>query len=165
MMLDADATFWVETAQRVVPFLGRPVGSRSLVRESRNMTRAFVSTLAACLTAAVFNPAEAAGNKVRVPDQFDGSWTITAVTKDGPCAASTSYRVQIKGGDASIPDPEVTIDGGVSKRGSVQATITKGASRAPINGNLSRKGSGSGTWRTSGGLVECSGSWSARRAG
>ncbi|MET0527343.1 MAG: heme utilization protein, partial [Microvirga sp.] len=60
---------------------------------------------------------------------------------------------------------EIDIDGGVSANGSVQATITKGSSKVPIAGSLNTKGSGSGTWRTSGGLVECSGGWSAQRAG
>lgn len=129
------------------------------------MVHRLVSTLAVGLTAITIVSAEAAGGKVQVPDQFDGSWTITASTKDGPCAASTSYQVQIKNGDAAIPDPDVTIDGGVSGSGSVQATITKGSNKVPISGSLDLGGSGSGTWHTSGGLVTCSGSWSAKRVG
>jgi hypothetical protein len=100
-----------------------------------------------------------------VPNRYDGSWTIVATTAEGPCSASTSYRVEIKDSDASIPGEEVDIDGGVSASGGVQATITKGSNKVPITGSLTAKGSGSGTWRTSGGLVECSGSWSAKRAG
>ncbi|MCJ2064351.1 heme utilization protein [Methylobacterium sp. J-088] len=103
--------------------------------------------------------------KVRVPNQYDGSWTIVATTVDGPCSANTSYHVQIKDSDASIPGQEVNIDGGVSTGGAVQATITSGANKVPIAGSLTAKGGGSGTWRTSDGLVECSGSWIARRAG
>jgi hypothetical protein len=118
--------------------------------------------LAACLSAGAFLPADAATKKVRVPNQYDGSWTVVATTKEGPCSASTSYQVQIKDSDASIPG-EVDIDGGVSANGSVQATITKGSNKVPISGSLDLKGSGRGIWRTSGGLVECSGSWSAKR--
>jgi hypothetical protein len=103
--------------------------------------------------------------KVRIPDQYDGSWTIIAVTAQGPCSANTSYYVQIKNSAASIPGDEIDIDGGVSAGGAVKATITKGANRVPIAGSLSTNGSGSGTWRTSGGLIECSGSWNAKRAG
>ncbi|MCJ2070002.1 hypothetical protein MKK75_14555 [Methylobacterium sp. J-030] len=73
--------------------------------------------------------------------------------------------MQIKDSDASIPGQEVDIDGGVSAGGTVQATITSGANKVPISGNLDAKGGGSGTWRTSGGLVECSGSWNAKRSG
>ncbi|MCJ2051917.1 heme utilization protein [Methylobacterium sp. J-070] len=121
--------------------------------------------ITASLTAGALSPANAATRKVRVPNKYDGSWTIVANTAEGPCAASTSYRVQIKDSDASIPGEEVNIDGGVSAGGAVQATITSGSNKVPIAGSLTAKGSGNGTWRTSGGLVECSGSWSAKRAG
>ncbi|MET3415206.1 hypothetical protein SAMN02799625_06083 [Methylobacterium sp. UNC300MFChir4.1] len=128
------------------------------------MARTPTLILAACLTAGAFHPADAATKKVQVPNQFDGSWTIVATTTEGPCSASTSYNVQIKDSDASIPGEEVDIDGGVSAAGAVQATITQGSNKVPIAGSLTAKGSGSGTWRTSGGLVECSGSWSAKRS-
>ncbi|MCJ2063592.1 heme utilization protein [Methylobacterium sp. J-088] len=128
------------------------------------MTRLPVSILAAGLWACALCPADAATKKVRVPNQFDGPWSIVATAAEGPCSASTTYQVQIKDSDASIPG-EVDIDGGVSASGSVQATITQGSNKVPISGRLDAKGSGSGTWHTSGGLVECSGSWSAKRAG
>ena len=114
---------------------------------------------------ATLYPADAVTRKVRVPDQYDGTWTIVATTAQGPCSANTSYHVQIKDSDASIPGEEMDIDGGVSAGGAVQATITKGSNKVPIAGSLTAKGSGNGRWRTSGGLVECSGSWSAKRAG
>lgn len=127
------------------------------------MARTSLLILAAVLTASALSPVHAATKTVRVPNQYDGSWTIVATTAEGPCSASISYQVQIKDSDASIPG-EVDIDGGVSASGSVQATITQGSNKVPISGSLDPKGSGSGTWRTSGGLVECSGSWSAKRA-
>lgn len=129
------------------------------------VTRTPVLILAAGLTAGALCPAGAATKKVRVPTQYDGSWTIVATTAQGPCSASTSYHVQIKNSDASIPGEEIDIDGGVSVSGAVQATITTGANKVPISGSLDAKGAGSGTWHTSGGLVECTGSWSAKRAG
>ncbi len=127
------------------------------------MARTSLLILAAVLTASALSPVHAATKTVRVPNQYDGSWTIVATTAEGPCSASISYQVQIKDSDASIPG-EVDIDGGVSASGSVQATITQGSNKVPISGSLDPKGSGSGTWRTSGGLVECSGRWSAKRA-
>lgn len=108
------------------------------------------------------HPAYAATKKIQIPDQYDGSWSITAVTREGPCAPSTSYQVQIKNSDASIPG-DVNIDGGVSASGSVQATIIQGSNKVPITGTLDAKGSGDGTWRTEGGLITCKGSWSARK--
>ena len=129
------------------------------------MTRIPVWILAAGLLACLLNPADAATKKVRIPNQYDGSWTIVAATAQGPCSESTSYQVNIKGSDASIPGDEIDLDGGVSASGTVRATITKGTNKVPIAGSLNAQGSGSGTWRTSGGLVECNGSWSARRSG
>lgn len=129
------------------------------------MARIPLSILTTGLVLGALCPAGAATKKVRVPNQFDGSWTIVATTAEGPCSASTSYHVQIKDSDASIPGEDVDIDGGVSAGGVVQATITSGSNKVPIAGSLTAIGSGSGTWRTSGSLVECSGSWSAKRAG
>lgn len=135
------------------------------MRESRDTVRPLVPIFVACLTMSLCGSVEAAGEKVRIPNQFDGSWTITAVTKDGSCAASTNYQIEIKNGDVAIPDPDIGIDGGVSGSGGVQATINRGSNKAPISGSLDPNGSGSGTWHTSGGLLTCSGSWSAKRTG
>ena len=138
-----------ETLRPAPPYPWFPAFPRPPSREKRLMSRI----------------SEAARKKVRVPDRFDGSWTITAVTEEGPCPASTRYQVQIKDSDASIPGDEIDVDGGVSQGGTVQATIVKGANRVPIAGTLDAAGSGSGTWRTTGGIVGCSGRWSARRSG
>jgi hypothetical protein len=117
------------------------------------------------MLAGILGPVHAATKKVRIPNQYDGSWTISATTDQGPCAANTSYRVQITNRSASIPSGEIDIEGGVSTSGAVQATIIKDSNRVAISGCLAFKGTGAGTWRTSGGLVDCAGSWSAQRAG
>ena len=129
------------------------------------MTRLSVSTLTIGLMAVALAPADAGTAKVLMPNHHDGSWTIVATTAEGPCPASTSYQVHIENSDASIPSHDIDIDGGVSASGAVQATIIKGTTKVPITGTLDTKGSGSGTWRTSGGVIECSGRWSAKRAG
>lgn len=129
------------------------------------MTRILITITTAALILGAQATADAGTRKVRVPAQFDGSWTIMAMTADGPCSASTSYQVEIRGGAASTPGNEMDIAGGVSAGGTVQATITKGSNIVPISGRLRSQGVGSGTWRTSGGLVDCSGRWNARRAG
>lgn len=121
---------------------------------------ALIPTLAATLA-----PAEAETRKVQVPNRYDGTWQIVATTTVGPCAASASYQVLFKDGEATIPGQSVDIEGGVSAGGAVQATIIQGSSRAPIAGSLDAGGSGAGTWRTTGGLVACSGNWRAKRAG
>lgn len=129
------------------------------------MSRTAYSVLVLPLLVAAVDPVGAATRKVRVPNRYDGEWSIVATTATGPCSPSTSYQVQIKDSDASIPDQDVGIDGGVSSGGAVKATITRGSNKVPITGSLDSKGSGSGTWRTLGGLAECNGSWSAQRKG
>jgi len=124
-----------------------------------------VSILASSLLAGLLCPVHAATKKVQVPNQYDGSWTIAAATAEGPCSASTSYRVQITNRSASIPAGEIEIEGGVATSGIVRATITKASNKVAITGRLDTRGNGSGTWRTSGGLLDCAGSWTAKRAG
>lgn len=130
------------------------------------MIRSFTLLFSSVLLVAALGQADAARKKrVEVPDRFDGSWNIVARSTSGPCAQSSNYSVSIRRGDASVPGREIDIDGGVSAGGAVQATIIQGSNKVPITGNLYPNGSGSGTWRTSGGLVECSGSWSAKKNG
>ncbi|MCJ2040394.1 hypothetical protein MKK55_15785 [Methylobacterium sp. J-059] len=58
--------------------------------------------------------------------------------------------MQIKDSDASVPGDKIEV-GGVSQSGTVQATIIEAANnRVPIAGTLDTKGSGSGTWHTTG---------------
>lgn len=70
--------------------------------------------------------------------------------------------MRIKDGGASIPGDGIEIDGGVSAGGAVRATIVERSIRVPITGRLDPKGTGSGTWRSTGdSLFTCSGSWNA----
>lgn len=129
------------------------------------MARPPASVLAAALSIGALCPASAATKRVHVPDRYDGAWSITAITIEGPCSPSTTYHVQIKDNDTSIPAEDIDIDGNVTSSGGVTATITKGSVKVPITGSLDLKGIGSGTWQTMGGLVACTGSWSAKRSG
>ena len=118
--------------------------------------------MAAGLMVSTLGTADAARQKVQVPNKYDGSWSITATTQEGACAPSTNYQVKIENSDASIPG-DVSINGGVSSDGTVQATIIQGANRVPITGHLDPKGSGSGAWHTDSGLFTCRGNWIARK--
>lgn len=118
------------------------------------------------LAALSSGPARAASQSVKVPDRYDGDWSIEAATRSGPCAASSRYEVRIHDSDVSYPGGAVAIDGGVSDSGDVRATIVRGSVRVPITGSLDAGGTGRGTWHSTGSdLFACSGSWSARRGG
>lgn len=125
-------------------------------------TAVIAATLAATLAA---GPADAAKRKVAVPHRYDGRWSIEVVTQDGPCDRAYRYGVQIERGEASYAGGEFAISGRVSASGGVRAVISRGSDRAQVSGQLARSGTGSGTWQTAGGLISCSGSWSAVRRG
>ena len=127
------------------------------------MTRNPVSILTAVLLAGTLHPAAAATSRAHVPDEYDGSWNIKAVTSDGSCAAVMTYHVQVKDDVVLIDGHEVEVDGNITSSGGVVATITKASIKIPVIGSLDAKGTGSGTWQTIGGSAACTGTWSAQR--
>jgi hypothetical protein len=129
------------------------------------MTHISASILAAILLAATLHPAAAATSRAHVPDQYDGSWDIKAVTSDGSCSAAMTYHVQIKDDVVLIAGHEIDVDGNVTSSGGVVATITKGSTKVPIIGSLDPTGTGTGTWQTIGSSAACTGTWSAKRSG
>jgi hypothetical protein len=112
------------------------------------------ATLAATL---VVVPASNAENS------FDGDWSISFVTKSGPCQQSYSgmgrvidHVIYFTGGGA--------FSGSVAPSGSVNMRFSVGPSHAVGVGELSSD-SGKGTWHAD--VTEvgiCSGVWSAQRS-
>ncbi len=92
---------------------------------------------------------------------FDGLWSVTIVTRSGPCDASYRYGVLIRGGLVSYSGVAgVSVAGRVSSSGQVSVSVASGSQRAHGSGRLSH-GRGSGTWRGQGPSGACSGVWSA----
>jgi hypothetical protein len=93
---------------------------------------------------------------------FDGAWSISFVTKSGPCLQSYSSTGQIV--DRVIYFAGTgSFSGSVAPSGSVNMRFTVGPSRAVGVGELSSD-SGRGTWHAD--VTEvgiCSGVWSAQR--
>ena len=111
------------------------------------------ATLAATL---VVVPASNAENS------FDGDWSISFVTKSGPCQSYSSmgrvidHVIYFTGGGA--------FSGSVAPSGSVSMRFSVGPSHAVGVGELSSD-SGKGTWHAD--VTEvgiCSGVWSAQRS-
>jgi hypothetical protein len=93
---------------------------------------------------------------------FDGAWSISFVTKSGPCLQSYSGMGQIINRVIYFTGTG-SFSGSVAPSGSVNMQFTVGPSRAVGIGELSSD-SGRGTWRAD--VVEvgmCSGVWSAQR--
>jgi hypothetical protein len=92
---------------------------------------------------------------------FDGLWSVTIVTRSGPCDASYRYGVLIRGGLVSYAGGAgVSVAGRVSPSGQVSVSVAGGSQRAHGSGRLSH-GRGSGTWRGQGPTGACAGVWSA----
>ncbi|MDB5590312.1 MULTISPECIES: hypothetical protein [Methylobacteriaceae] len=128
------------------------------------MRRAALAVTTLALLGASIGAADAAKKKVKVPNRYDGTWSIEVVTLDGPCDRAYRYGVQIRRGEASYAGGEFNINGRVSQSGGVRAVISRGNDAADVVGRLGRQGTGSGTWSTTG-LISCSGRWNAERRG
>ena len=132
-----------------------------------------MSTSGAMLTTAVIvglfaavaaTPSDAAKQAVRRGGPFDGLWSVSIITRSGPCDASYRYPARIVGGRVTQADNDFSyqISGAVNASGGITVAVSKAGGSATGYGRLSGS-RGGGTWRTDGG--QCAGSWSAARRG
>jgi len=122
----------------------------------RRSTRGLILAGACLASAIVAVPASNAETS------FDGAWSISFVTKSGPCLQSYSGMGQIINRVIYFTGTG-SFSGSVAPGGSVNMQFTVGPSHAVGIGELSSD-SGRGTWRAD--VVEvgmCSGVWSAQR--
>ena len=104
----------------------------------------------------------AAPSAVAAP--FDGPWSVTVITRSGPCDPSYRYGIMVSGGRVGyMGGGSVSVSGRVTPKGAVSVTVASGGSRAHGTGRLSARGTGGGTWRGSGPSGACGGTWSASR--
>jgi hypothetical protein len=92
---------------------------------------------------------------------FDGSWSVTVVTRSGPCDPTYRYGVSISNGIVS-GGGGASVSGRVSNSGAVSVVVSSSIGSARGSGHLSRN-SGSGSWRGASSQGQCSGVWSASR--
>jgi hypothetical protein len=92
---------------------------------------------------------------------FDGSWSVTIVTRSGPCDPSYRYGVTISNGIVS-GGGAASVSGRVSNSGAVRVMVSSPVGSASGSGRLSRN-SGGGSWSGQGSQGRCSGSWHAAR--
>ena len=94
---------------------------------------------------------------------FDGPWSVTVVTRSGPCDPSYRYGVTISRGVVYYAGGgPVSLTGRVSSSGSVTVRVSSGPQYAVSSGRLSRS-TGGGSWRGQGPNGACAGVWSASR--
>lgn len=112
-----------------------------------------ISVLAVACTAAI--PAFAAG-------KYDGDWSVVITTSDGACRPSVRYGVQIQNGRVIAGNDQATVDGRVTRVGTVMVNVQAGGQWAEGSGRLGHV-SGSGIWQGQGSAGACSGTWVAQR--
>jgi hypothetical protein len=94
---------------------------------------------------------------------YDGLWSVSIFTKQGPCS-TYRYPARIVGGLMQQAEPDFTyqISGGVNSAGGIIVTVSSGGQSATGRGHLNRT-RGVGVWKAAGG--QCSGVWNADRRG
>ena len=94
---------------------------------------------------------------------FDGPWSVTVITRRGPCDAAYRYGIMVRGGAVTFfGGGPVSVSGRVSPSGQVSVSVSSASQNASGSGRLSNN-SGGGTWRGNGPTGTCSGVWSASR--
>jgi hypothetical protein len=123
------------------------------------MTGHLLRTSVLALTCVICLADTAAGRTV-----FDGSWSIVIYTRSGACDRAYRSGVQIRNGIIYSDAGGFSINGSVSAKGAVRASVSAGGQSANGSGRLSRN-SGGGVWRGQGNAGQCSGTWTAERLG
>jgi hypothetical protein len=127
---------------------------------------AIVTSIAvAVLLMATATPSDAARKHVYSRTRaFDGVWSVSIMTRNGPCAASYRYPAQISNGQVLQAESDFSyqISGVVTGNGQISVTVSSGGQSATGYGRVTRT-MGQGWWRTAGG--QCSGVWTASRRG
>ena len=97
-------------------------------------------------------------------DSFDGAWSISFITKSGPCLQSYAGTGQIVNHVIHFGGSGGSFSGSVAPSGTVSMRFSMGPSHAVGTGALSSD-YGSGTWSAD--VVEmgaCFGVWNAQRS-
>jgi hypothetical protein len=114
--------------------------------------------VAGLLVAIAATPSDAA----RRTRAFDGVWSVSIFTHDGPCAPSYRYPARIYNGLVVQAENDFSyqISGAVTSNGGISVTVSSGGQSATGYGRMTRT-RGAGWWRAAGG--QCSGTWNAQR--
>jgi hypothetical protein len=109
-------------------------------------------------------PSDAAPKHASRTRAFDGLWSVSIFTQDGPCSASYRYPARIIDGQVLQAENDFSyqISGVVLGNGGITVTVSSGGQSATGYGRLTRI-RGAGWWRAAGG--QCSGIWNAIRRG
>ena len=94
---------------------------------------------------------------------YDGDWSVLILTR-GACEPSVRYGVHIADGMLINGDGMATVQGRVTRSGTVSVNARSGSQWANGSGRLGRN-RGDGAWRGQGTSGACHGTWIAERRG
>jgi hypothetical protein len=119
-----------------------------------------LTAVAVVLVAAAATPAEA--TKRGRSGAYDGLWSVSIRTQEGPCDPAYRYPARIVGGRIVQADNDFSyqISGAVVASGGIAVTVSKGGQNAVGYGKL-HGSSGGGRWSAGGNT--CWGTWTAMR--
>lgn len=119
------------------------------MRHNRIRTTFIASAFALTAAALAIAPANA-----QTP--YDGLWTVTVVTKNGTCEATSRSTLTVADGKVSAAGEDVT--GSIGREGLVRVSIHGAYANGQLSGNA-----GSGKWNGASAGVPCSGRWEASK--
>ena len=93
---------------------------------------------------------------------YDGDWSVLILTRGGACEPSVRYGVQIADGMLVNGGRIATVQGRVTRSGTVSVAVRSGNQWAKGSGRLGRN-RGGGAWRGQGTSGACHGTWVAER--
>jgi hypothetical protein len=106
--------------------------------------------------ASIFAAAGLAAAHATANHPYDGSWSVTVMTKNGSCEPSTRSMLMVSEGRVSAAG--AAISGTIGREGLVRVSINGAYANGQLSGN-----SGSGKWNGASAGVPCSGRWEASR--
>ena len=86
---------------------------------------------------------------------YDGSWSVTVITRTGSCQPTTSYPLVVTDGNVS---GAADLSGSVGRNGMVRASLRGAFANGQLHGDA-----GSGRWSSASAGMPCSGRWMATR--
>jgi hypothetical protein len=90
---------------------------------------------------------------------FDGTWSVTAVTRQGGCDPTYNFSIRIAAGVITLPG-YAGLSGDVADSGAVHASVSNSGTHVTASGNLGRS-AGRGQWNSRSKDGACAGSWTA----
>jgi hypothetical protein len=93
---------------------------------------------------------------------YDGDWSVLILTHGGACEPSVRYGVQIADGMVINGGGIATVQGRVTRSGTVRVIVRSGNQWANGSGRLGRNRGGE-SWRGQGTSGDCHGTWVAER--